>query len=181
MTQIKPWYFQKCIRYTLPCVLRVLELENRHKLLRSLKKRIYKNERHKWYCCKGSEEKKQSSAFLFPLLIYMYLGNVQATKTGLYGSSYSCQEEASFFSKYIIKKPTFPQLFVCNHKQKKPGVFTQCPGFSAALLNLVNQRVKLRPVWKLRGKQPSNDQDIGECRMMLLLQRCSSPTPGSRH
>lgn len=101
----------------------------------------------------------------------MYLGNVQVIKLWVYGSSYSCQEEVSFFFKSIIKKPTFPQPFVCNHRQEKPGAFTWCPGFSAALLNLVNQRVNLRPEWKFRGKQPSNDWDIRQHRMMPLAAK----------
>lgn len=56
--------------------------------------------------------------------------------------------------------------------------FTCCPGFSAARLNLVNQKVKIKSEWKLREKQPSNDRDTRQWRMMLLLQGSSSSTQG---
>lgn len=52
-------------------------------------------------------------------------------------------------------------------------MFTQCPCLSAAVLNLVNQKAKLRSEWKVTEKQPSNDrhwtaQDDASVAMMQL-------------
>lgn len=56
---------------------------------------------------KGNEETNSPLLFFLPYW-YMYLGNIQATATGVYGSSYSCQVENSFSFSSMLKTPTFP-------------------------------------------------------------------------
>lgn len=53
--------------------------------------------------------KKQAVlCFSFPSIDIGTLVTYKLQQHGFYGSSYSCQEELSFFFKYIIKKPAFP-------------------------------------------------------------------------
>lgn len=98
----------------------------------------------------------------------MHLGNVQATATGVYGSGYSCQVENSFSS--TLKKSHISIDFSLQPQAKETVSVYPLSCFTAAVLNLVNQNVKLRSEWKLREKQPSDDRGLGQRRMMLLLE-----------
>lgn len=164
--------------HRLPFVLGLSESRNRHKLSRSTKNPFTKMKGTDDTVAKGNEE-TNSPLLFFLLYWYTYLGNIQVTATWVYRSSYSHQAENSF-SKYAKPPPHthfHSFLFVITGKGNCE-CFTCCPGFSAARLNLVNQKVKIKSEWKLREKQPSNDRDTRQWRMMLLLQGSSSSTQG---